>query len=104
MKSIILVLDQKTDDIIYMEDRMKCGMEHSGHKDNCEQKQRNGKVWGTDMRKKTPENKNLKKCTFLSLELKPGLGFQAFRKNKYTLLGLLRSEYSCSGFPLSIAM
>lgn len=44
-----------------MEDRMKCGMEHSGHKDNCEQKQRNGKVWGTDMRKKKPRKQKFKK-------------------------------------------
>lgn len=57
MKSIILMLEQKTDDVIYMVERIKCDGEHSGHKDNHEQKQRNGKFWVTNMRKQKKKKK-----------------------------------------------
>lgn len=71
MKSIILMLEQKTDDVIYMEKRIKCGGEHSGHKDNHEQKQRNGKFWVTNMRKKA---KKKKKVHFLAWNSNLALG------------------------------
>lgn len=61
-----------------MEERIKCGREHSGHKDNHEQKQRNGKIWGTNMRKKTQKSKIKKHVHFLTWNSNLALGlFQA---------------------------
>lgn len=44
-ENIILVLDQKTDDFINMEERMKCDKKHFGHKKEHEQKKEMGKFW-----------------------------------------------------------
>lgn len=44
-KSVIVVLDQKTDSANNMRDKMKCGRENSDHKEEGEKKQRNRKVW-----------------------------------------------------------